>query len=54
MNKNELREIIVRVVDALRQEASEDANSPHTACVFGDESEPCDTVTTLYAVGEEG
>ncbi len=54
MNKNELREIIVAVIDALRHGESEQAGSPNAACVFGDEPEPCDTITTLYAVGEEG
>lgn len=46
MNRDELKEIIIRVIETL------DDESPLPACVYGDGG-GCD-MTTLYAVGEEG
>ena len=51
MSKQDLREIIVRVLDRMHEE-SDQAQAPTTACVYGDGG-GCD-MTTLYAVGEEG
>ncbi len=47
MDRDDLKEIIIRVIEEL-----EDEQSPQPACVYGDGG-GCD-VTTLYAVGEEG
>ncbi len=48
MSREDLKDIISRVLDRLQNEA------PQPACLFADS--PCDScdVTTRYAVGEEG
>ena len=51
MSRNDLKDIIARVIVRLEDEA------PKSACIFSDNS--CDTcdacdVTTRYAIGEEG
>jgi len=48
MDRNELKEIIVRVIEKI---AKEEEQAPAAACLFYDN--PCDA-TTRYAVGEEG
>ena len=50
MSRNELKEIIARVIVRLENEA------PKPGCIFGDCDNSCDAcdVTTYYAVGEEG
>jgi hypothetical protein len=47
MNREELKEIIGRIVEKLEEEA------PRPACIFGDSGGDCD-MTTRYAIGEEG
>lgn len=47
MNREDLKEIIRRVLEKMQGQADE---SPTLACIFNDM--PCD-VTTEYAVGEE-
>jgi hypothetical protein len=50
MSRNELKDIIARVIVRLENEA------PKPACLFNDnppDPDPCD-MTTRYAVGEEG
>lgn len=49
MTREELKEILSRIIDKLQEPAREDAPPP--ACIFNDA--PCD-VTTRYAVNEEG
>ncbi|MCU0692086.1 MAG: hypothetical protein MUF54_11850 [Polyangiaceae bacterium] len=47
MSREDLKDIIARVVDRLQTEA------PKPACLMGDGCDnPCDT-TTRYAIGEE-
>ena len=46
MNREDLREIIARVIERI-----EDEEAPKPACFFGDDGE-CDA-TTRYAIGEE-
>ena len=49
MSRNDLKEIIARVIVVLENDA------PKPGCIFDDE--PCDQacdMTTRYAVGEEG
>lgn len=51
MSRNDLKEIIARVVERLAED------TPKPACLYSDSS--CDTcdgcdMTTRYAVGEEG
>lgn len=64
MSRDELKEIICRVVDTMQRRAHE-GETPRPACIFGDGGSPCDSnpcdvapppcdVTTYYAVGEEG
>lgn len=48
MDRNELKEIIKRVIDQMR-EGEED--TPVLGCIYSDS---CDHHTTYYAVGEEG
>ncbi len=48
MDREDLKDIIVRVLEKLRREPPD--QSPVAACVFDDES--CDT-TTRYAIDEE-
>ena len=50
MNRDDLKEVICRVIDALQQ-----GDTPTPGCIFGDHpcDNPCD-ITTHYAVGEEG
>ncbi len=51
MSRDELKEIILRVIDRLQQGQEEGAPTP--ACIFRDNGgEPCDT-TTRYAIDEE-
>ncbi len=52
MNRQEMREIIQRVLEQVQARESSEPQLPAAACVFGDGG-PCDA-TTLYAVGEEG
>ena len=47
MSRNELKEIIARIIVRLEDEA------PKPGCIFGDCDAACD-VTTKYAIGEEG
>jgi hypothetical protein len=48
MSREDLKDIIARVVDRLQTEA------PKPACIFGDNCDNSCDVTTYYAVGEEG
>ena len=48
MTREELKEIIARVIERINDEAA-----PRPACLFGDEVNPCD-MTTFYGLGEEG
>ena len=52
MNRDELKEVICRIIDQLQDE-----EAPTPGCIFHDAPEPgpgnCD-MTTYYAVGEEG
>lgn len=50
MSREELKEIITRVIRKLGTEPADGAPLP--ACIFGDEPDPCDT-TTRYSVDEE-
>jgi hypothetical protein len=48
MSRNELKEMIIRVIDRMSET---DEETPAEGCVFGD-SGNCD-VTTKYAINEE-
>ena len=47
MSRDELKEIIRRVIVQMQ-----DDDGPRAACMFGDNTTPCDA-TTKYNVGEE-
>ncbi len=49
MTREDLREIIARVIEQLRGDAD---GAPTTACVFGDDCDTCDA-TTKYGIDEE-
>ena len=48
MNRNELKEIIIRVIDRMGETEDE---TPELGCLFGDGN--CDA-TTKYGINEEG
>lgn len=52
MSREELKEIVTRVIVTLRQDNDE---TPRPACFYGDnpDPDPCD-VTTFYGINEEG
>lgn len=52
MNRKELKEIICRVIDCMKDQ-DQDETTPALGCVFGDTCDTCDA-TTKYAIGEEG
>jgi hypothetical protein len=49
MSRNELKEIIVKVIEKMQREKDE-GDAPTPACLFGDN---CDA-TTKYGMNEEG
>jgi hypothetical protein len=51
MSREDLKEIVVKVVERLQQEQ----DAPSTGCTFKDSCgvDTCDA-TSLYAIGEEG
>ena len=49
MSREEMKELIVRVIEQL----SEEADSPVSGCIYKDAPDPCDA-STLYGIGEEG
>lgn len=51
MDRAELKEIIHRVIERVADAHEDDAPAP--ACLFGDDSGPCDA-TTKYGISEEG
>ena len=50
MSRDELKEIIVRVID--RMGGDEACEAPVAGCIYKDAPEPCDA-TSYYAIGEE-
>lgn len=53
MSRNDLKEIISRVVEKIAEEKKlSKSEAPAAACFWGDCGDTCDS-TTKYAVGEE-
>lgn len=51
MDRQELKEIIHRIIEQVQQDKAADRDAPQPACIFSDN---CDGgPTTKYAVGEE-
>ncbi len=53
MIRDDLKEIILRVIERTEHTGDTDDGAPAAGCLFKDAPDPCD-VTTFYAVGEEG
>ena len=50
MNREELKELIVRVIE--RMVENEPGETPVVGCIYKDAPDPCDA-STLYGIGEE-
>ena len=51
MTRQEMKEIILKVIDKVNE--AEQCDAPPPACIFADSPpDPCD-VTTYYGIGEE-